>query len=221
MSAELDAAPAPASATADTRAAAPTSDGVSHARRDLPSLTGLRWVAAFLVFAFHSSGYGVLTTGWWHLTRFGFVGVSFFFVLSGVVLTWSARPGQRTGQFYWRRFARVYPAHAVTAVVAILLYVVVMPPHKPLWAGLLALLLLHAWPPVPVVNSAANGVSWSLSCEAFFYAVFPGLTSLLSRWSSGRRIAFVAVVLGACSTAAVCGSFLAGGRYDTPLYENP
>jgi peptidoglycan/LPS O-acetylase OafA/YrhL len=221
MSAVLDAARAPASATAATTAAAPTSDGVSHGRRDLPSLTGLRWVAAFMVFAFHSAGYGALTTGWWHLTRFGFVGVSFFFVLSGVVLTWSARPGQRTGQFYWRRFARVYPAHAVTAVVAILLYVVVMPPHKPIWAGLLALLLLHAWPPVPVVNSAANGVSWSLSCEAFFYALFPGLMALLSRWSRRRRIAFVAAVLTVCSTAAITFSFVAAGRYDVPAYENP
>src|SRR3954470_17084064 len=97
---------------ARTHRRAPTSDSVSHGRRDLPSLTGLRWVAALLVFAFHSAGYGVLTTSWWHLTRFGFIGVSFFFVLSGVVLTWSSRPGQTSRQFYWRRFARIYPSHA-------------------------------------------------------------------------------------------------------------
>jgi peptidoglycan/LPS O-acetylase OafA/YrhL len=201
--------------------AAATSDGVSHGRRDLPSLTGLRWVAAFLVFAFHSAGYGAFATPWWHLSSFGFVGVSFFFVLSGVVLTWSARPGQSSGGFYWRRFARIYPAHAVTAVVAIVLYLTVMPPHKPLWAGLLALVLLQAWPPLPVVNSAANGVSWSLSCEAFFYALFPWLTSRLSRWSHRRRTAFVAAVLAACSSAAITLSFVAGGRYDVPAYENP
>jgi peptidoglycan/LPS O-acetylase OafA/YrhL len=217
MSTVLDAARAQVPAHAE----APTSDGVSHGRRDLPSLTGLRWVAAFLVFAFHSAGYGVATTGWWHLTRFGFVGVSFFFVLSGVVLTWSARPGQGAREFYWRRFARIYPAHAVTAVVAIVLYVVVMPPHKPIWAGLLALLLLHAWPPVPVVNSAANGVSWSLSCEAFFYALFPVLSTMLSRWSRRRRTAFVTAVLTVCSSAAIACSFVAGGRYDVPAYENP
>jgi peptidoglycan/LPS O-acetylase OafA/YrhL len=200
---------------------AATSDGVSHGRRDLPSLTGLRWVAAFLVFAFHSAGYGVTTTPWWHLTRFGFIGVSFFFVLSGVVLTWSMRPGQRAGTFYWRRFARIYPAHLVTGVVAILLYVFVMPPHKPVWAGLLALLLLHAWPPTQTVQSAANGVSWSLSAEAFFYSTFPWLTRAMGRWSHRGRIAFVAAVLGTCSAAAVTFSFVAGGRYDVPAYENP
>ena len=108
-----------------------TSDSVSHGRRDLPSLTGLRFVAALMVFGFHSAGYGVTTTPWWHLPQFGFLGVAFFFVLSGVVLTWSTRPGQSAGAFWQRRFARVYPSHAVTAVIAIALYLWVMPPHKP------------------------------------------------------------------------------------------
>ena len=201
--------------------AAPTSDRVSHGRRDLPSLTGLRWVAAFLVFAFHTSGWGVRTSSWWHLGQFGFIGVSFFFVLSGVVLTWSARPGQTTRGFYWRRFARVYPSHAVTAVIAIGLYLYVMPPHKDLWAGLVALVLLHAWVPVAGVYSAANGVSWSLSCEAFFYALFPGLTRLLSTWSRRRRVLFVAFVLATCSSLALLGSFAAHGRYDTAAYMSP
>jgi len=201
--------------------AAATSDTVSHGRRDLPSLTGLRWVAAFLVFWFHCAGWGAVVSPWWHLPQFGFIGVSFFFVLSGVVLTWSARPGQSDGQFYWRRFARIYPAHAVMTIVAIALYLFVMPPYKPVWAGLLALLLLHAWPPIPIVNSAANGVSWSLSCEAFFYACFPRLTRMLGKRSGRRRHVVVAAIVGACATAAVVGSFAAGGRFDTPFYENP
>lgn len=201
--------------------AAPTSDGVSHGRRDLPSLTGLRWIAAILVFWFHTAGWAAPLNGWWHLPQFGFTGVAFFFVLSGVVLTWSARPGQSARQFYWRRFARIYPAHAVMTVIAIVLYLEVMPPYKPLWAGLLALALLHAWPPIPVVNSAANGVSWSLSCEAFFYALFPGIISTLSRVSRRTRVLLVAAVLVLCSTAAITASFAASGRFDTPFYENP
>lgn len=201
--------------------AAPTSDTVSHGRRDLPSLTGLRWVAAFLVFWFHCAGWGAVVSPWWHLPQFGFIGVSFFFVLSGVVLTWSARPGQSARRFYWRRFARIYPAHAVMTIVAVALYLFVMPPYKPLWAGLLALLLVHAWPPIPVVNSAANGVSWSLSCEAFFYALFPGLTRFLGAQSRRGRIVSVGAVLAVCGGAAVACSFVAGGRFDTPAYENP
>lgn len=198
-----------------------TSDSVSHGRRDLPSLTGLRFVAALMVFGFHSSGYGVTTTPWWHLPQFGFLGVAFFFVLSGVVLTWSTRPGQSAGSFWRRRFARVYPSHAVTAVIAIALYLWFMPPHKPLWAGVLALLLLQAWPPVPAVNSAANGVSWSLSCEAFFYACFPWLAPMLARRSKAARHALVGGILAGCAALAIAGSFAWGGRYDVPLYENP
>ena len=211
MSLVLDAALAPAR----------TSDGISHGRRDLPSLTGLRWVAAFLVFVFHTAGWGLATSLWWHWAHFGFIGVSFFFVLSGVVLTWSARPGQSARRFYWRRFARIYPSHFVTGAIAIALYLFVMPPHKALWAGLLALALLHAWVPLPGVYSAANGVSWSLSCEAFFYALFPGITGIFARVSRRSRVAIVAVVLAVCSTAAVVGSLAAGGRYDTALYMSP
>jgi len=203
-----------------------TSDSVSHgsasgARRDLPSLTGLRFVAALMVFGFHSAGYGVTTTPWWHLPQFGFLGVAFFFVLSGVVLTWSSRPGQPAGAFWRRRFARVYPSHFVTALIAIALYLWFMPPHKPLWAGVLALLLLQAWPPVPAVNSAANGVSWSLSCEAFFYACFPALAPALARRSAAGRRLLVGGILAGCAALAIAGSFAWGGRYDVPLYENP
>ena len=206
---------------ARARREAPTSDSVSHGRRDLPSLTGLRWVAAFLVFVFHVSGWGVAGSQWWNFGQFGFVGVSFFFVLSGVVLTWSGRPGQSRRDFYWRRFARIYPSHAVTAVIAIVLYLYVMPPHKDLWAGLVALALLHAWVPSPGVYSAANGVSWSLSCEAFFYALFPGISRGLSGLSRRRRTAVTAGVLAVCSTAAILTSFAANGRYDTAGYMSP
>jgi peptidoglycan/LPS O-acetylase OafA/YrhL len=198
-----------------------TSDSVAHGRPDLPSLTGLRFIAAGLVFLFHVAGWGVAATPWWHLAQFGFIGVAFFFVLSGVVLTWSARPRTSARKFWHRRAARIYPAHVVTCLVAIGLYVFVMPPHKPVWAGLVALLLLQAWPPVSEVGSAANGVSWSLSCEAFFYALFPWLMPMLARRGQRGRWLAVGGALVACSTAAMAFSLAWGGRFDTPAYMNP
>lgn len=209
--------------TPEVRRARPpaTSDSVPHGRRDLPSLTGLRFVAAGLVFGFHVSGWGVAAQPWWHLAQFGFVGVAFFFILSGVVLTWSFSPRQTAVGFWNRRFARIFPAHAVTCVVAIVLYVVVMPPYKPVWAGLIALLLLQAWPPNGVINSAADGVSWSLSCEAFFYALFPWLMPMLSRRGRVGRWIAIAGMLCVCSAAAIAFSFAWGGRFDTPAYMNP
>lgn len=94
--------------SAPTPGAATTSGGAAPRPRAvrLPSLTGMRFPAALLVFLFHVS----LPAGWLmpgdaNSTLFarlveqaGGVGVTFFFVLSGFVLTWSAREGTRPGR---------------------------------------------------------------------------------------------------------------------------
>jgi peptidoglycan/LPS O-acetylase OafA/YrhL len=66
--------------------------------RKLPSLTGLRWVAAMLVFGFHVGTMHVIAEPDYQaavsrLFTLGLSGVQFFFTLSGFVLVWSARPG--------------------------------------------------------------------------------------------------------------------------------
>ena len=95
-------------------------------RRNLPSLTALRAVAALLVFGFHAVGL-LAMFGRGHLGRAagklfasGPTGVSFFFLLSGFVLTWSHRgdagtsrrplPGAAT-TFWRQRAARILPAY--------------------------------------------------------------------------------------------------------------
>src|SRR3954451_1392554 len=89
----------------------------------LDSLTGLRFIAAFAVIVNHSAhGSDWRLT---HLTSLewvgvmGTLGVPFFFCLSGFVLTWSARPGDRVRDFYQRRFARIYPLHILTWIVSL------------------------------------------------------------------------------------------------------
>jgi peptidoglycan/LPS O-acetylase OafA/YrhL len=49
----------------------------------------------------------------------GYTGVAFFFVLSGVVLAWSHKAGDTKKSFYWRRFARVWPLHALMTALAV------------------------------------------------------------------------------------------------------
>lgn len=73
----------------------------------LDSLTGLRIFAAAMVFARHVSGRGDLdnSEGTLNLLSSGLVGVSFFYIVSGFVLTWTARPGDRPREFHQRRFA--------------------------------------------------------------------------------------------------------------------
>ncbi|MFD0395708.1 acyltransferase family protein [Streptomyces nogalater] len=121
----------------------------------------------------------------------GATGVSFFFVLSGFVLTWSARPRDRALAFWRRRIARVYPVHLVTLVMALVMAGTLT--HRALPAPDQALanaLLLHSW--WHPWWQTLNPVSWSLACEAFFYAAFPLLILLLRR-------------LGACGTTALGG----------------
>src|SRR3712207_2880383 len=86
----------------------------------LPSLTGMRFVAAFMVFCGHAMAENLFGDDSVNRALVNpalagsFTGVSFFFVLSGFVLTWSARDDDTKRRFWRRRFWRIYPVHLVT-----------------------------------------------------------------------------------------------------------
>jgi len=174
----------------------------------LPSLTGLRFIAAFVVFAFHARS-GVLlaapgadpTSGvMGFLFTQGATGVSFFFVLSGFVLTWSAREGDTAVRFWRRRAAKIYPNHLVTALAALAI-AVALATTPSVFAIVTNLLLLQAWVPQESVYFSLNVPSWSLACEAFFYLCFPlllaGIRRLRDSWL------WPAVLAGFAAVAAV------------------
>lgn len=178
-------------------AAAPPSQPSRPARLD--SLTGLRWWAAFAVFAHHMTNLAPLPVH--EFVSFGKYGVTLFFVLSGFVLTWSARPGVRAPTFYWRRFARIYPAHFVALLMAIPVFYSFTPQAdqgwvKPVEIGvlLLSVPLIQGWWRDPVLLYSGNPAAWTLTCEFFFYALFPPLHRVVVRLKV--RGALVAAVLG-------------------------
>ncbi|MFE0389709.1 acyltransferase family protein [Streptomyces bungoensis] len=190
-------------------------------RPALPSLTGLRWMAAVLVFGLHVNNLGYFGGTAGHIVTWAFgagaTGVSFFFVLSGFVLTWSARPGDRAPAFWRRRIARIYPVHVVTLAVAFLL--AFTPAHLPKPTAGQALangLLLHSW--WQPWWQTLDPVSWSLACEAFFYAAFPLLFLLLRRLGARG-----ATVLGVLAVLAVLVLAWADAHHWTgkPLYSFP
>ncbi|MDO0924444.1 acyltransferase [Streptomyces sp. TG1A-8] len=190
----------PARTGADTAAARPVPPA---ARPSLPSLTGLRWVAALLVFGLHVSNFGYFKGGAGRLVSWGFgagaTGVSFFFVLSGFVLTWSARRHDRARDFWRRRVARIYPVHLVTLAAALVLAYAPAHQARPGRSQALAnVLLVHSW--WRPWWQTLNPVSWSLACEAFFYAAFPALIVLLRRLGARGSAA-----LGGVSVTAVLG----------------
>lgn len=167
----------------------------------LPSLTGLRWMAAVLVFGLHVHNFRYFGGTGGRLMSWGFEagasGVSFFFILSGFVLMWSARPGDRAPRFWWRRVARIYPVHLVTVVLALVMaFTLPRQPRPTLPQGLADVFLVHSW--WRPWWQTLDPVSWSLACEAFFYAAFP-LLALLLRRLGGRG----ATALAALSVLAV------------------
>ncbi|MGY1652029.1 acyltransferase family protein [Geodermatophilus sp. SYSU D01119] len=169
----------------------------------LDSLTGLRAFAAFAVFLRHVQGLYNETPAETFLERLGvqgFTGVSFFFVLSGFVLTWSHRDGDSPRAFYRRRFARIAPAYWLALVVATALTVVVESERgwRPVLEAAPSVLAVQAWVPEPRIYFGGNGPGWSISCEVFFYALFPLLISVRRRWLR-RPLATTAVLVVAAS----------------------
>lgn len=173
----------------------------------LRSLTSLRFAAALLVVVFHLSLVAPGLGGVGRLAAAGYVGVTFFFVLSGFVLTYSWDIDATASRFYRRRFARIYPVHLLFIALAMVPW---SPP--PNWGALPAnLALLQAWSPDDPVARSFSGVSWSLSCELFFYATFPLLVRLIWRWV--RR----PLVVGAVSIAVALAVGVTMQRHDPEL----
>ncbi|WP_308042644.1 acyltransferase [Micromonospora sp. PLK6-60] len=180
--------------------AAPTVVGPPAADRPsrLPSLTGLRWIAALLVYGYHVGTMGIVADPALKPVvdktfALGLSGVEFFFVLSGFVLVWSARTGERRRDFWRRRLAKIYPNHLVTWAAALLIAFCFADPFN-LQATVENLLLVQAWDPTPGHFYSVNNVSWSLSCELFFYLSLPFALPLLRRMSPAALWAVVVAV---------------------------
>jgi peptidoglycan/LPS O-acetylase OafA/YrhL len=177
---------------------------VSTTRTRLDSLTGLRWFAAFAVFLHHAGNFGPVALH--PVLRYGTHGVTFFFVLSGFVLAWSYRRETTTATFYWRRFARIWPAHIVALLLAIPIFYSTAPDPdrwwvKPFDPEILALSIpvVQAWWTEPLIQFSGNPAAWTLTCEFFFYALFP----MLIRPLRAIRARAALVSLGVVATAYV------------------
>lgn len=180
----------------------PENSGVAERGR-LDSLTPLRFFAALLVFVSHLYFYVWYRTGDFDrdafpalVMRMSLAGVSFFFLLSGFVLTWSARHGDTAPAFWRRRLVKIFPNHAVTWVVALVLLIGAGEQISAL-QGASTFFLFDAWIPDQKLQAGVNPVSWSLGCEAFFYFCFPFLHRVISTFRAGAL--WLAAAL--CTTA--------------------
>ena len=133
----------------------------------LDQLTALRFFAALMIVIHHSVGlFGVKDIG----VNWG-QGVSFFFVLSGFILTYvypSLETWPQIRRFWKARVARIWPAYLVSFAIGYLLipYVLVTK------IALVKLLMLQSLVPLSTYYFSYNALSWSVSTEAFFISCF-------------------------------------------------
>jgi peptidoglycan/LPS O-acetylase OafA/YrhL len=169
-------------------------------RQYIAALTGLRGVAAFLVFLYH---YEVLHPGirldlavpligkaLQFPLGFGFVGVDFFFVLSGFLLSLpfaraalERQPLPPLKPYFRRRFLRVFPAYYAQLFIILAVgswFTVWQPLGISEFLAHLVMFFNIGWEPVrPLV-----GIWWTLPVEMGFYLLLPLLAPFLNprRW---------------------------------------
>ena len=154
----------------------------------IKSLTSVRFIFAFMVFLSHLSFLKTNTpsvSGWLFENIFskGSMGVCFFFVLSGFILSYSYHDKFSAGNlsrslFYVGRFSRIYPLHIFCFALSIPLLIYSYEGHllKILVKAVFNLTLTQSFVPIRSVYFSFNAPSWSLSDEMFFYLLFPLLT---------------------------------------------
>lgn len=151
------------------------------------SLTFFRFIAAFIVVVFHfgkdtelaNLAPGFLTSGPEMVT--------FFFVLSGfvMILSYYAKTDFSTKKYWENRAVRILPSY----IISMLAVFILMKPESTT-GMVLGTFLLQAW--VPSFPLLINFPAWSLSAEAFFYALFPSLLNKIKsrNWSPYHLITF-------------------------------
>lgn len=216
---------------------------------EIAPLTSLRFVAALTVVISHIHGLGFANLTFLHdFFDGGRPAVSFFFILSGFILTYNYRRIETSTAargFWGARFARIYPVHLLGLTVAIAGFITfysngnlssaldlysLKPTYKihnlttgpGLFLGLSLvgqILLLAAWLPFAVLNQPWNGPAWSISCEAFFYATFPWISKRVFR--DGARPITLAIALFGTQIFIICALKMIGGKTNFLISQFP
>ncbi len=161
---------------------------------EIQSHTGLRGIAATLVFIFHLYQ-DLLAPKYWFL---GIYAVDLFFILSGFILNWVYL--SKNNKINWQsysmaRVARILPLYYLTTIAAIpLIY------HSFLSKNTYSIffdILSNALLVTAVFNKFIfNGPAWSISVEWFcYFIIFPALVLIRSKLLNNRYGVFISAVL--------------------------
>ena len=173
------------------------------------TLTSLRILFALMVFGAHC--YVLDPSFDAHFFKEGFVGVSFFFILSGFIIAYNYQKKllekTTTKRTFWiARIARIYPLHLLTLLIAACIGGYVQYSDTMDWIKHVVASTFLLQPFFPSANYffSFNSPSWSLGCEQLFYFCFPLIIPFLN---SKRNL---------CITLFVCLLVMLIGMHLTP-----
>ena len=179
----------------------------------LPALTGLRFFLALWVIVNHLVGVG--TTHVYEpvalalpgplaaIMRGGYRAVPTFFALSGFVLARTYASTRWNPRNLWKylvgRFARVYPVYMLSLLI-VLPFIVKAKDQPKGWLVAMHLTLMQGWF-AGHYTAGWNTPAWTLSCEMFFYLMFPLL--IIPMRDCGWRRTLGAALLACALTPAM------------------
>jgi peptidoglycan/LPS O-acetylase OafA/YrhL len=209
---------------------------VTYSGSYLPEIDGLRFISIFMVVCiFHvGNGYAPKMFGDTIANSYlgstiileGSYGVSFFFIISGFILSIPFAKQKLYHQkpvalkaYFLRRITRIEPLYVITLIVYFIFRVWILKYQS------FEIVFPHFWASLFYVHnivyqdfSLINGVTWSLEVEIQFYILAPLLTSIY--WIKSklhRRFIFAALIIGGCVLSYIqqhqMGNFINKGCY--------
>ena len=106
--------------------------------------------------------------------NFGTLGVTFFLILSGFVISLNYRRFTRLTEpliFLWNRIVRIYPLHIITLFVCLVIFLLRGFPVT-IFNTIINIMLIQSYFPSQGIYFYLNSISWMLSTLFFFYIVF-------------------------------------------------
>lgn len=166
----------------------------------LPALTGLRTLLALSIVLFHFTPAGLRWdkhpwVSLYPLVDIGYVFVSFFFLISGYILSYNYADRGRLNplDFWMARLSRLYPVYLLTMIISIPMLIVEyhVRPHWQFWQGAIATPLLAQGFFADIATFWMT-VTWTLSCEVALYILFPFLMRL--KWPTKASTLLLMVI---------------------------
>lgn len=197
----------------------------------LPALTSARFFAALMIVFYHIPAFMPAWTNFGWVPKTFVQGVSFFFVLSGFILThvYASRPVKKYGRFIFQRYARLWPVHFFTLLIALGYF----PPGQPYqesgfqqsWIQLANTSLLQSILPYNAYVFSGNQPSWSISTEMYFYFAFPFLmVNIQENWRKKLLLSLLlvcAIVVWAHFSSIPLTGKPTEATFATVLYASP